>query len=108
MSDHLDKLDWQVSITPVDGGIMTTDDLYMNLAPENGYMPSLTVDMNTASPDYQDVLGDQRYYFTSQNGQVYGALFVYYEPHRKDHCKITIEYKVNLNGSRNLAVSYNK
>ena len=101
-----DRVDWQVTITPVDGGIQATDDLYLNLAPETGYQPSLTIDMRKGSPNYQATLINQRYFFTAKNGQVYGSLYMNFEPHaKKDMCVISIDqYKINLNGSRNLAV----
>ena len=103
-----DQVDWQVTITPVDGGIQATDDLYLNLAPEAGYQPSLTVDMNTkgvsGSPPS---LKNQRYFFTANNGQIFGSLYLHIEPNAKQgkKCRIDIaQYKININGSRNLAV----
>lgn len=102
-----DHVDWQVTITPVDGGIQTTDDLYLNLAPETGYQPSLTIDMRKGSPDYKESLINQRYFFTAKSGQVYGSLYMHIEPNAKQgkKCRIDItQYKVNLDGSRNLAV----
>ncbi|MCW8827076.1 MAG: hypothetical protein OQK78_11715, partial [Gammaproteobacteria bacterium] len=41
MKNHLDKLDWKVILEPVDGGIQTTNDIYLNYAPETGYKPSI-------------------------------------------------------------------
>jgi hypothetical protein len=100
--DH--RGDWQVTITPVDGGIQATDDLYLNLAPESGYQPSLTI---VGSPEYKYGLGNQRYFFTAKNGQVYGSLYLHIHPYAKqgEKCRIDIaQYKINLNTSRNLAV----
>jgi len=102
-----DQVDWRVTITPVDGGIQAADSLYYNLAPEEGYQPSLTIDMRKGSPDFKKSLSNQRYFFTAKNGQVYGSLKIYIYPNTKQGEKCTIDitqYKVNLNGSRNLAV----
>jgi len=110
MQHHRDWVDWQVTLSPVEGGIQITDDLYMNLAPESGYQPSLTIETRTDSPNYKQQLRNQRYFFTAHNGQVHGSLFLHIDPHIYDTssqygCRININYfKVNTSSSRNLAV----
>ncbi len=108
MSKHRDYKDWKVTITPVDGGIQQTDDIYQNVAPETGYQPSFVLEQLKSSPDYQHQIINQRYFFYANNGASYGSLFVRINPHRfrsgVGECKIVVSYKINLNGSRNLAV----
>lgn len=106
MEDYGDRVNWKVTLEPVDGGIQPTDDLYLSLAPESGYQPSLTIEMKKSSSDYKERLDKQRYFFTARNGQVYGSLFMYINPHAKlDKCHLEVrEFKINSNGSRNLAL----
>ncbi|MCU7808798.1 MAG: Ig-like domain-containing protein [Candidatus Thiodiazotropha sp. (ex Semelilucina semeliformis)] len=108
MADYGDWKDWEMSITPIDGGIQSTDDYYLNLAPETGYQPSLTIEQRKESTDYQPRTQNQRYYFTAKNGQIYGSLFVGMQPHAKPEiCRFDVRFKINTNGSRNLAVKFN-
>jgi len=103
-TDH-DFGNWTVTITPVNGGIVETDDVYMNVAPEAGYKPSLNINMRTDSAGYQPRLSNKRYYFTSNNGKEYGSLYAHFLPYydyENEFCKIKLEYKLNPTGSRNL------
>jgi len=96
---------WAVVMEPVNGGILTTDDLYLNQAPRTGYQPSIVIDMPKDSVDYKRILHRQKYYFTAQNNEVYGSLVITFEPFaKKSRCLFAIEYKINVNASRNLAM----
>lgn len=103
MEHYQDYDDWQITLTPVQGGIQPTDDRYLNLAPETGYQSSITVGWTLGDSDYRHSLPNQRYYFTAHDGQVYGSLYVNFMPfQREEFCDIEINYKVNLQGSRHL------
>ena len=113
MQQHTDRSDWSVTIEPISGGIQEARDRYLNQAPESGYQPSITISKKLGERSYQPSVIEKRYYFTAQNGQVYGTLFNDYRPFNlpnqpKDgefipqFCQITIEYKVNRAGSRYL------
>lgn len=106
MTSNRDYGDWSARITPIDGGIQETDDLYTNLAPEVGYQSSLSIDMKKGDADYTPYIGNKRYYFTADNGQIYGSLSVRFAPYGKyeddNACIIKIGYKINSTGSRNL------
>jgi hypothetical protein len=103
-----DWQDWEVTISVVDGGIQLTDDYYLNLAPEMGYSQSLTIEQRKDSQDYQPELLGKRFYFTAKSGQVYGSLYATIEPHLKpEQCRVVLSYKINENGSRNLAIKNN-
>ena len=99
-----DYQDWQITLAPVNGGIQATDDIYQNLAPETGYLPSIIVEQKLDSSDYQHLILNQRYYFTTDDGATYGSLVVHYYPHTEKGCKAAVAFKMNLEGSRNLAV----
>jgi len=108
MKNHRDYGDWTATITPINGGIQETNDLYMNKAPTSGYEPSLSMDMKYGTDDYQFRLLNKRYYFMANNGKIYGSLFVHFEPHanyKNNLCRVEINsYKINPTGSRNLEI----
>ena len=104
IDSYKDRFDWSASIIPVNGGIQETNDLYMNIAPATGYQSSLNIVMRKGSNDYKHKLLNKRYYFTA-NGKDYGSLFVHFDPFasiEEDACSISIRYKINPTGSRNL------
>jgi hypothetical protein len=108
IEDVMDWQDWAVTITVVDGGVQLTDDYYLNLAPEAGYSPSLTIEQRKSASDYQSRMLGKRFYFTAKSGQVYGSLYARIEPHMKPElCRVLLSYKINFNGSRNLAIKNN-
>ena len=113
MQQHTDRSDWSITIEPISGGIQEATDRYLNMAPESGYQPSITVSQQLDQEYFSSSLFEKRYYFTAHNGQVYGVLFNDYRPFNLPNqpksgefipqfCQITIEYKVNRAGSRYL------
>lgn len=111
MKTSRDYKDWKIVITPVNGGIQTTKDSYMDVAPDAGYKKSFIIDMKKDSPNYKTELNNQRYYFFTNNGEVYGSLFIHFEPHASNSrkgkivnkCYLDMAFKINLEGTRNLA-----
>lgn len=105
MEGNRDYGDWHVSITPINGGIQESNDIYMNIAPEAGYRPSLNITMQKGSQSYIHELINKHYYFASNNGNEYGSIRLTVRPfwnQEKEACKIDINYKINPTGSRNL------
>jgi len=97
--------DWTFTISSIDGGIQKTNDLYLNKAPGNGYQSSIKIKMEYGSDKYMPSLFNQRFYFYTQSGKVYGSMLVNFKPHRKfrgNECGIEIQYKMNPTGSKNL------
>ncbi len=114
MDSENDYGDWSVTILPVNiGGIQETEDLYLNMAPETGYLPSMTIDKRMGSNGYSPSLLNKRYYFTSNKGLVYGSLYIHFKPHTRWRdsiplCNIKITWKLNTSGSRNLELENEK
>jgi hypothetical protein len=91
---------WEARIIPVDGGIQVTKDPYMNIAPEAGYEAEIHLVREKTGYDSIDNLPNQQYYFTANNGQVYGSLFVAFRANLRGKMKLFINYKINPDGER--------
>lgn len=111
IKSYKDYKDWYVSITPVTGGIQKTEDLFMNVAPETGYKPGISIDMKLGTDEYKDRLFNQRYYFNINNGINYGSFLIEYDPFsniKENLCRIKIFYKYNPKGSKSLELKKKK
>jgi len=106
MEKRIDYGDWTAFITPINGGIQVTNDLYMNEAPESGYKSSISINMKLGESGYTPQLYNQRYYFKANNESIYGSVIVNYMPHarfKENFCRIDIRnFKYNPTGLRNL------
>jgi hypothetical protein len=98
---EVDGNDWVLTLFAVDGGLIESADKYLNLAPESGYKPMLKYDSKT-------ITGlNKKYYFTSRDRTVYGALNIEispYNPKIKNRSALRMTYVVNLEKGRNLTV----
>ena len=111
MKNNRDYGDWNLLISPVNGGIQGTSDIFMNKAPEAGYHSSLFVSERKGTSDYAYQLLSKRYFISINNGEVYGSLFMHITPFsnsRKEVCRVEIFYKINKTGSRNLELKPRK
>ncbi len=106
MNDYFDYGNWSITLQPVGGGIRETNDLYLNEAPVSGYSPEITVTMNKADSGYQHRIHPARhYYYYAKDGKTYGSLEISFEPFsKKKSCILMTKFKLNTNGTRNLAV----
>jgi len=113
MEERSERNTWKVTLQAVNGGVQSTGDRYLNMAPESGYLPVMEVARTLDQPDYRPTLHDQRYYFQSNNGDHYGTLFIDYRPfnmpydfktekYGEQFCLISIEFKINTAGGRYL------
>jgi len=105
MRNNRDYNDWSVVVSPINGGIQAAEGLYNNIAPDSGYESSLNIVMKKGDPDYNYALSNKRFYFKTNNGQEYGSLLVSFRPFtnaNKERCQISVKYKINPTGSRNL------
>ncbi len=96
-----DRYQWSFIIEGVGGGLLTTDDEFMYLAPESGYKPRFQMELVPSNVTWAPLVKNQ-FFIRSRNGQVYGHMQVEVNAIYKDHSAIEIGYVVNPNGSRNL------
>ncbi len=92
---------WNVVIEAVNGGLQETDDLYRYLAPVGGYKPSLSYQgtgKNKAKTSKNNI------YFTSRKNKIYGTFEMEVWPYYRDKSGISLDYVINLEQGRNLAI----
>lgn len=96
--------DWQVKIEMLNGGLVPENDAYPYLAAENGYAPSLQVEMNSNNVAWTPEF-EQAFYTKNTQGQ-YGRMTIdmVIFP-RRPKAGITINFSMNPSGSRNLEPS---
>ena len=77
---------------------METDDRYIYVAPEAGYKNTWSYEIHRKKTRLPDK--EEKFYFHSRHGNVYGTLSVQFTPFYEDKSVADIEYRVNPNGSR--------
>ncbi len=96
---------WEITIEAIDGGIQETNDHYLYEAPADGYLSALKVGKEKGREYGSALLANKKYYYTAHHGKVFGSLKINFEPYlKKKTCGMFIDYKINANGSRNLAI----
>jgi hypothetical protein len=98
--------DWAVEIEAIGGGIQETQDLYLNVAPADGYESSYRLSMTKGEPTYQKTI-KKRFYFTAKNNQYYGSLEMRFDPYGGDDGEplIFLGYKMNPTGEPYLVLA---
>lgn len=96
-----DKFEWSFSIESIGGGVIESDDSFMNLAPQDGYQHSWQVMYVPNDPSYQQE-PEKKFYVMSNGGAHYARLEMRLIPHYRTHSAIDIKFWMNPNGSRNL------
>lgn len=96
-----DKFEWTLDVQALGGGLIGEMDDFPYLAPESGYEAAVTIHMLPTNPAWTSVL-KTNFYFTSRNGQVFGAIGMTVRPVYNDRSSIFIESSANPNSSRNL------
>jgi hypothetical protein len=92
---------WVARIESLAGGLIETDDVYMNLAPEAGYQSAATYNF----PIGRRNIEVKNYYLKMRDGY-YGRVKVEYRayPNRKGKATVYVSSVVNLEKGRNLTV----
>lgn len=99
---------WTLTISIPSGGFVENKDLYPNEAPENGYQPSIIVNMPKTAKNWT-ALFQKSYYFTSRNGKVYGRIsFKMMADFQPPQTLFDADIFANPAGSRNLEVDGSK
>lgn len=95
---------WTLAIKVPNGGLLETEDTYMNLAPEMGYRQELTFSgtLQEYEKNRQSVRATRKYYIHSR-GRLYGSLEIGIRPYSKPSGSgLKINHVMNLDGGRNL------
>jgi hypothetical protein len=94
------SFDYKLWITIVGGGIQPTDDEFTYLAPENGYLPSFTLEEKAADPKWTGKTKQELYIKTSEGH--YGRLTVDWYNWQTSPTHFEWNSSINPSGSRNL------
>ncbi len=94
------QFDYKFEITVVGGGIHTTEDEFMYLAPESGYTSSFTIERKAGDTNWNGKV-PQQYYVKTADGH-YGKLTVDWSAAFGSPTPLRWECFVNPTGSRNL------
>lgn len=98
LSDRNAKFfDWKLQISIPNGGLVGTDEEFPFMAPENGYQPSIVMDMQTNDPNWQGNM-KTKYYFQLPDGK-YGRFDFEFLPHNG---VFTVHSAINTDGTRYL------
>ena len=89
---------WELILTVPDGGLLETDEEYMNLAPASGYVSSVSFQGNEKHIDIY------KNYYIHSRGKLYGRLKLTVKPHTNVGSGLIIDHVMNLDGGRNLEV----
>ena len=92
--------DWKLQLSVPGGGIVATPEEFAFQAPEDGYQPSIIIDMQSTNKDWQSEIRN-KYYFTLSDGK-FGLIDIYFLPRNG---VFTIQSVINSSGSRNLEPS---
>lgn len=96
-----DRYDWSFQITPIDGGIIETEDEFMYQAPQDGYTPEYKLQL-AASDTKWTYRVKKSFFVKTRGGQNYGRINVEVFAHYQNDGVFSVDYAVNPHGSRNL------
>jgi len=98
----VDRFDWSVTIEIVGGGLTETSDLYPYEAPESGYLPTFSLNIDKNSPSWTQRL-TKTFYVRTKNNQ-FGRIDIDLttDSERPQGTGISIKSFMNPPGSRNL------
>lgn len=95
------RYDWSCEVDITNGGLLSTSDSAMYLAPTEGYIPSFQFEQ-TIDSGWGDSTGPRRFYVMLNNGREYGRftieLYAYYNAQIPG--LIRLSYAINPSGSR--------
>ena len=100
------RFDWDMVISPVDGGMVAHSEEFPFVAPETGYLPEVRYSHSAEDPGWQDGF-EGRFFLRTRNGKVHARIELRISPFpRGAPPTVTLlDYHLNLGGSRNLEYS---
>lgn len=96
---------WSVVIIGITGSLLQTNDPFLYEAPENGYQSSWQFTVEASNDKFVSDI-QPKFYYRSQNGNIFGRLEMRIKPDFRSKSAIFIDYYLNPSGSRNLEYSY--
>lgn len=92
---------WSASVEIADGGVIASDDEFMNQAPETGYLPQWVIEMKEEDPHWKDSVSKSLYFKTGDGkyGRLHVDLTTDFQP---PPAALDFEVFLNPSGSRNL------
>jgi hypothetical protein len=93
--------DYGFQITIVGGGVQQTGDEFTYLAPENGYLPTVTIHEEAADANHRNPELEQEFYIKTADGH-YGRLSIDWSAWQKPPTYFEWDCSINPSGSRNL------
>jgi hypothetical protein len=92
---------YKFEITLIGGSVQTTGDEFTYLAPDAGYLPSVTIERKPGDPQWRAGV-DQEFYIKTADGH-YGRISVTWDAgHRPSPTVLKWDCSINPSGSRNL------
>jgi hypothetical protein len=100
--DRKKAFDWSLTVGMAGGGLIEIADAYPNEAPAEGYVPTVTVSMDSADKKWSSEL-TRSYYFEAHGGKIYGRVDIYVRADfQPPPTLFGAEIFANPSGSRNL------
>jgi len=96
------NFEWTATVEAVEGGLVESEDPFMYLAPESGYLPRLVIHMSPDDPNWTDERA-VAFYLKSRGGRNFGRVKLeFMTGSNKPTTGFSFDSSVNPNGSRNL------
>jgi len=93
--------DYKLQIEIGGGAIQRTSDDFTYLAPESGYLPTVTIEEKAADPNHRNPELEQEFYIKTADGH-YGRLSIDWAAWQKPPTHLKWDCSINPSGSRNL------
>jgi hypothetical protein len=93
--------DYKFEIAVLGGGIQRTTDEFTYLAPDNGYLPSVTIEEKAADPNHRNPELEQEFYIKTADGH-FGRLSIDWSAWQIPPTHFEWDSTINPSGSRNL------
>lgn len=103
------QFDWRARAEITGGGLIESKQRLMYLAPENGYVPTLAIDMPVSKTDWANTI--TRSFYARTRGNLFGRIEVYLNANQRgyDPSYVMLQWWLNPKpGSRNLQVETNQ
>lgn len=100
--EQRNQYDWKVILTPVNGGLVKTDDIFPYEAPDSGYKDTYSFSQIMTDSDWVSSIPDLSFYVKAQNGKIYANMAIDFNTHPSGRFFVVVKILANPNSSRNL------